>query len=123
MLSDDLMTFFVGFLLDFDYGFNWKEVLRKAGWDVREADWERYVEEYNRSLPRQDRPAPPEVEIPLTGPIKDDLTEEAKTALEKWEARMKLKERTVRPIDVLARRLCSSFLAIRAPCISWPSRY
>ncbi|EPS95934.1 hypothetical protein FOMPIDRAFT_1103409, partial [Fomitopsis schrenkii] len=42
MLSDDLMSFFIGFLLDFDYGFNWKDLLKKAGWEVSEASWERY---------------------------------------------------------------------------------
>ncbi|EPS95918.1 hypothetical protein FOMPIDRAFT_1100799, partial [Fomitopsis schrenkii] len=41
MLSDDLMSFFVGFLLDFYYGFNWKELLKRAGWEVTEESWKR----------------------------------------------------------------------------------
>ncbi|EPS93540.1 hypothetical protein FOMPIDRAFT_93727 [Fomitopsis schrenkii] len=94
MLSDDLMSFFIGFLLDFDYGFNWKDLLRRAGWEVSEAAWERYVEEYNRNLPYQARPAPPEVKIPPMGPTKDDMSDEAKAEQEEWRARMKIKERT-----------------------------
>ena len=96
MLSDDLMAFFIGFLLDLDYGFNWKDMLRKAGWEVSEASWERYVKEYDRSLPSRTRPAPPEVEVPLMGPATGGLSNEAKDAQEAWKARMKFKERTVR---------------------------
>ena len=38
MLGDDLISFFVGFLLDFDYGFNWTrtQLLKVAGWEVTE---------------------------------------------------------------------------------------
>ena len=96
MLSDDMMAFFIGVLLDLDYGFNWKDLLQKAGWEVSEASWERYVKEYDRSLPSRARPAPPEVEIPLMGPTANGLGDEAKTDQEEWKARMKFKERTVR---------------------------
>ena len=97
MLSDDMMAFFIGFLLDFDYGFNWKEVLQKAGWEVSEASWKRYVEEYDRSLPRRNRPAPPECEIPLTGPMNEETGDRnSRVSREEWLTRMKMKERTVR---------------------------
>ena len=97
MLSDDMMSFFVGFLLDFDYGFNWQEVLKKAGWEVSEASWKRYVEEFDSRLPHKKRPAPPEREIPLMGPTNEGgLPKERMDALrEEWLARMKMKERTV----------------------------
>ena len=97
MLSDDMMSFFFGFLLDLDYGFNWKEVLQRAGWEVSEASWKRYVEEYNRSLPERQRPAPPETEIPLmAADDKDDSNDDATARLRKaWLERMKMKERTV----------------------------
>lgn len=99
MLSDDLMSFFVGFLLDFDYGFNWKELLKRAGWEVTEESWKRYVEDYNRNLPKYARSAPPEERIPPMGATNQDgMTEEAKAVLENWMIRMKLKERTVRTI-------------------------
>ncbi|EPS97657.1 hypothetical protein FOMPIDRAFT_1149766 [Fomitopsis schrenkii] len=94
MLGDDFMSFFVGFLLDLDYGFNWKELLRKAGWEVSETSWEQYVEEYNRNLPQARRPAPPGMEIPPMGPVDDDGGDEAKADQEEWKARMKFKERT-----------------------------
>ena len=99
MLSDDLLSFFVGFLLDFDYGFNWMALLKQAGWEVTEGNWKRYVEEYDRNLPKRGRPAsaPPETEIPPMGAAnEDDITEEAKAERENWKIRMKLKERTVR---------------------------
>ena len=102
MLSDDIMSFFMGFLLDFDYGFDWKEVLKRAGWVVNEANWKQYVEEYDRSLPQRNRPAPPEREIPLIGPTtKDRSTSEHIDALRmEWLARMKMKERTVRTLNL-----------------------
>ena len=102
MLSDDIMSFFMGFLLDFDYGFDWKEVLKRAGRVVNEANWKQYVEEYNRSLPQRDRPAPPELEIPFIGPTTEDRsTSEHLDALRmEWLARMKMKERTVRTINL-----------------------
>ncbi|KAI0729236.1 hypothetical protein C8Q72DRAFT_944115 [Fomitopsis betulina] len=95
-LSDDIMSFFFGFLLDLDYGFNWKEVLARAGWEVSEASWKRYVEEYDRSLPARMRPAPPETEIPLMGTKnKDESKIDAVVQLQKaWLKRMKMKERT-----------------------------
>ena len=99
MLSDDMMSFFVGFLLDFDYGFNWQEVLKKAGWEVSEASWKRYVEEYDSRLPHRMRPAPPEQEIPMMTPTNEDNlkspTERIDALREEWLARMKVKERTV----------------------------
>ncbi|EPS96112.1 hypothetical protein FOMPIDRAFT_1053569 [Fomitopsis schrenkii] len=94
MLGDDMMAFFVGFLLD--YGFNWQEVLKSAEWEVSEASWKRYVEEYDRSLPQRKRPAPLELKIPLMGPTnKDQSTDEDMLAYQKaWLARMQMKERT-----------------------------
>ena len=99
MLGDDMMAFFVGFLLDFDYGFNWREVLQKAGWEVSEESWKRYVEEYDSRLPHRMRPAPPEQEIPMMAPMNEDNlkspTERMDAVREEWLARMKVKERTV----------------------------
>ncbi|KAI0730061.1 hypothetical protein C8Q72DRAFT_776846 [Fomitopsis betulina] len=96
MLSDDMMSFFFGFLLDLDYGFNWKEVLERAGWEVSEASWKRYVEEYDRSLPKRTRPAPPEMDIPLmAADDKDGSNDDPTARLRKaWLERMKMKERT-----------------------------
>ena len=97
MMSDDIGVFFVGFFLDFDYCFSWKDVLKRAGWEVSEANWKRYVEEYDRSLPKRKRPAPPELEIPLMCVSnKDDSNDDATVQLRKaWLERMKMKERTV----------------------------
>ena len=63
--------FFDGFLLDFNYGLDWRVNLRKAGWEVSEVGWQRYVEEYNRGLPHRRRAAPPDRDIPPMGPTKD----------------------------------------------------
>ena len=95
--SDDVMTAFVGFILDFDFSFDWHDFLKRAGWEVSEASWKRYVEEYNRSLPERQRPAPPETEIPLmAADDKDDSNDDATARLRKaWLERMKMKERTV----------------------------
>ena len=102
MLSGDIMSFSVSFLLDFDYGFPWQEVLKRGGRVVNEADWKQYVEEYNHSLPQRTRPAPPEREIPLIGlTIKDRSTSEHMDAPRmEWLSRMKSKERTVRTIQL-----------------------
>ena len=129
MLSDDMMAFFIGFLLDFDYGFNWKEVLQKAGWEVSEESWKRYVEAYDRNLPRRERPAPPEWEIPLMGAMDQERGEDgALPSLQEWLARMKMKERTVRLTAMCALLLCLMWLntllsASRAHFISWPLKY
>ncbi|KAI0733662.1 hypothetical protein C8Q72DRAFT_933312 [Fomitopsis betulina] len=94
MLSDDPMSPFVGFLLDFDYSFNWMEMLKRAGWAVTEESWKRYVEEYDRNLPKRPRP-PPRDGIPPVGAANlDGMTDEAKADLAHYLARMKLKERT-----------------------------
>ena len=108
MLGDDMMAFFVGFLLDFDYGFNWREVLQKAGWEVSEESWKRYVEEYDRSLPQVLRPAPPECEIPLKGPVDQEAGGDGSTLppFQEWLARMKMKERTVRMTALCAHCCC-----------------
>ena len=99
-----------GFLHDFDYGFNWQDVLKKSGWEVSEASWKRYVGEYDSRLPHRMRPAPPEQEIPMMAPMNEDnlksSTERMDTLREEWLARMKVKERTVR----LMRSLSPSFL-------------
>ncbi|KAH9930097.1 uncharacterized protein B0H18DRAFT_1147619 [Fomitopsis serialis] len=95
MIVDDWMCFFVGFLLDLDYGFDWKAALEHAGRPVDEASWKEFVEAYNKSLPHLERLALPELEIPILGPGKEaDSEQDNKTRREKWEARMRMKERT-----------------------------
>lgn len=37
--SDDVMTAFVGFILDFDYSFDWQDILKRSGWEISEASW------------------------------------------------------------------------------------
>ena len=97
MLSDDMMSSFVGFLLDFDHGFNWMEVLKRADWEVTEESWKRYVEEYDRNLPKRKHHSAPQKETPaMCAANQDDITEEAKAGPEGWGIRKKLEERTVR---------------------------
>ena len=97
MLSDDTMGFFVGFLLD--YGFNWQEVLKSAEWEVCEASWKRYVDEYGHSLPvpKRRRSELPQIKIPLLDVANEDEShDDATLRLRKaWLERMKMKERTV----------------------------
>ena len=72
------------------------ELLKRAGWEVTEENWKRYVEEYDRNLPKRGRPAAPESEIPPMGAVNQEgITEEVKAERENWRVRMKLKERTV----------------------------
>ncbi|KAH9930115.1 uncharacterized protein B0H18DRAFT_1209607 [Fomitopsis serialis] len=94
MICDTRMAFFVGFLLDFDYGFDWKAALMHAGFPVNEANWKMFVEKYNESLTHPVRPGPPEKIIPFLGPHTTDGSPHTKAAREQWEARMKMKERT-----------------------------
>ncbi|KAH9930100.1 uncharacterized protein B0H18DRAFT_1209596 [Fomitopsis serialis] len=95
MIVDDWMCFFVGFLLDLDYGFDWKSALKHAGLPVSEASWKEFVDVYNKNLPHLERPAPPEIDTPILGPGKEDnLGQDNKETREKWEARMRMKERT-----------------------------
>ncbi|KAH9930114.1 uncharacterized protein B0H18DRAFT_1209606 [Fomitopsis serialis] len=95
MIVDDWMCFFVGFLLDLDYAFDWKAALGHAGWPINETSWKRFVEEYNRSLPHRARPAPPETEIPVLVPPLDAASAPGGNSdREIWKTRMKLKERT-----------------------------
>ena len=124
MLGDDMMAFFVGFLLDFDYGFNWREVLQKAGWEVSEESWKRYVEEYDRSLPQRKRPASSEQEIPLMAPTHEDQSagEHMDQMREEWRSRMKMKERTVCTVLSLIRNLGLTISQFRAPSILWPPK-
>ena len=72
------------------------EMLKRAGWEVTEESWKRYVEEYDRDLAKRPRPAPREGIPPMGAANKEGMTEEAKAELENWIGKMKLKERTVR---------------------------
>lgn len=85
---------FSGFLLDFDYAFNWKEALEEAGWPSNEAAWTEYVREYNSKLPTRKRPALPGVVVPLLVPKPGNNTYNPSTATT-WKERMRMKERTV----------------------------
>ena len=95
-----LSMFFDGFLLDFDYGSDWQEILWKVGWEVSEVSWQRYVEEYNRGLPHRRRAAPPDWDIPPMGPTKDrSATEHVGALRQEGPMRMEVKEWTVRMMD------------------------
>ncbi|KAH9930133.1 uncharacterized protein B0H18DRAFT_995345 [Fomitopsis serialis] len=94
MLCDTWIIFFAGFLLDFDYSFDWKAALRHAGMPVNEANWKMFVKQYNESLAQPGRPGPPEQKIPVLGPHNTNASPHAQAAREQWEARMKMKERT-----------------------------
>ncbi|EPS93538.1 hypothetical protein FOMPIDRAFT_1055899 [Fomitopsis schrenkii] len=98
VLSDDTTTCFVGCLLDLDYGFNWREFLKRAGWEVSEVSWKRYVEEYDCSLPERMRPVPPERDIPLMGLANEDgLNDDAILLIREVSlAQTKMGERMVR---------------------------
>lgn len=99
MRSDDTM-FFDGFLLDVDYGFDWQEILRKAGREVSEVSWQRYVEEYDCSLPQRRRAAPPDWDSLPMGPTKDrSATERVGALRQEGPMWMEVKERTVRLMD------------------------
>ena len=103
MLGDDMMAFFVGFLLDFDFGFNWREVLQKAGWEVSEESWKRYVEEYDRSLSRRKRIFPLDWEDAQIHPTNHEKVhdESPLPTREELLVRMKMRERTVRTTALL----------------------
>ena len=84
-----------GFLLDFDYAFNWKEALELAGWQVDEENWAQFVEEYDKLASDIERPVMPGLEIPLLVPGAHKSSDTSKE--ESWQERMKMKERTVSP--------------------------
>ncbi|KAH9930116.1 uncharacterized protein B0H18DRAFT_1209608 [Fomitopsis serialis] len=110
MICDTSIASFTGFLLDFDYGFDWKAALKHAGLPVTKASWKTFVEKYNESLPYRHRPAPPEQQ-PVLDPHDADVTNpEAKAAREKWEVRMKMRERTG-TLDFMAMEILHSYLA------------
>ena len=88
-----------------NHGSNWKDILRKATWEVSEASWERYVTEYDSSLRLRARTAPPEVEISFMGPTTDaGLSDEAKADETVWEVRMNFKKRRVRTVYIILSR-------------------
>lgn len=88
------MLAFIGFLIDFDYGFDWKTALQIAGWPYDEESWKEFVADFNAKLPFKTRAAATDRQNPVMGTRKPegaDLTQDQA----KWEARMKIKERTV----------------------------
>ena len=87
-----------------NHGSNWKDILRKATWEVSEASWERYVTEYDSSLRLRARTATTEMEISFMGPITDGLNDEAKADEKVWEVRMNFKKRRVRTVYIILSR-------------------
>ncbi|KAI0725707.1 hypothetical protein C8Q72DRAFT_797209 [Fomitopsis betulina] len=88
--------------------------LKRAGWEVGEASWKRYVDEYGHSLPvpKRRRSELPQIKIPLLDVANEDEShDDATLRLRKaWLERMKMKERTV----VFRSRVHSTL---------WPSKY
>ncbi|KAI0729233.1 hypothetical protein C8Q72DRAFT_993433 [Fomitopsis betulina] len=75
---------FIGFLIDFDYGFYWKTALKIAGWPEDEESWKEFVADFNAKLLFKYRTAATDRQIRADSP--EDQA--------KWEAQMKIKERT-----------------------------
>lgn len=96
--SESVVLAFIGFLIDFDYGFDWKTALKIAGWPEDEESWKEFVADFNAKLPYKARDAATDRQNPVMGtrhPEGADQTEDHA----KWEARMKIKERTVSHLE------------------------
>ncbi|KAH9930096.1 uncharacterized protein B0H18DRAFT_930880, partial [Fomitopsis serialis] len=100
MICDTRISSFAGFLLDFDYGFDWKTALKQVGWPADEASWRMFVEKYNESLPCIRRHAPPKQTIPVLGSHSADTS--------KLETKMKQRTGT---LDSMAIEILETYCA------------
>ena len=95
-ISESLVLAFIGFLIDFDYGFDWKNALKIAGWPEHEESWKQFVASFNANLTSRTRSATTDRENPTMGTCNPEGKDETRTQNQAaWEARMKIKERTV----------------------------
>ena len=95
-MSDSMLLAFIGFLIDFDYAFDWKTALKIAGWPEDEKSWKKFVAEFNATLKFKTRSATTDSKKPTMDPCNADVSDETQTQDQAaWEARMKIKERTV----------------------------
>lgn len=91
---------FMGFLLDLDYAFSWKEALHLAGFPITDEDaWVKYVEEHDKKVARYTRFGPKSRRAKIATLLGKDMDQPGSTtAHASWKERMHMKERTVRSL-------------------------
>ena len=95
-MSESQVLASIGFLIDFEYGFDWKNALKIAGWPEHEESWKEFVASFNTDLPDKTRSATTDRQNPTMGTCNPDGKNEVQIKNQAaWEARINIKERTV----------------------------